>query len=188
MHSDFRQACISKMAGRRAKRIKVGPRGWVFSVHRVLLTLKCLRSFWGHWIHFDFRKTSISKTAGRRAKQSEIWARGWEFNVHRVLLTLQSLRSFWGHSVHSDSHQASKVAGHRAKRSEIWAPKMSMPCTQCTFDTSVIKVILGSFGSFWFSKKLSQKRLVVERNRVKFGPRGRVFSVHRVFLTLQSLR
>ncbi len=48
VHSDFRQACISKMAGRRAKRIEIWASRWVFSVHRVLLTLKWLRSFWDH--------------------------------------------------------------------------------------------------------------------------------------------
>ena len=32
------------------------------------------------------------------------------------------------------------------------------------------------------------KRATVERNRVKFGPRGWVFTVHRIFLTLQCLR
>ena len=81
--------------------MKFGPRGWVFSVHRVLLKLKWLRSFWGHSVHFDFRKNCFSKTAGRRAKRSKIRASG-----------------------------------------------VSIQCTQGTFDTSVIKVILGSFGAF----------------------------------------
>ena len=56
--------------------VKFGPRGWVFNVHRVLLTLKWLRSFWGHSVHSDFRQPCISKMAGRRAKRSEIWASG----------------------------------------------------------------------------------------------------------------
>ncbi len=72
-----------QLSGKRAtverNEVKFGPRGWVFSVRRVLLTLKRLKSFWGHWVHFDFRKTCILKTAVRRAKRSEIWAVGWVF-------------------------------------------------------------------------------------------------------------
>ncbi len=50
---------------------------------------------------------------------------------------------------------------------------MSIQCTQGTLDTSVLKVILGSFGAFpIFDKPVSLKRLVVERHGVKFGPRG----------------
>ena len=50
---------------------------------------------------------------------------------------------------------------------------MSIQCTQGTFDNSVIKVIVGSFGAFpIFDKPVSRKRLVVERKGVKFGPRG----------------
>ncbi len=56
--------------------VKFGPQGGVFSVHRVLLTLQCLRSFWAHSVHFNFPQACISKTAGRRAKRSEIWASG----------------------------------------------------------------------------------------------------------------
>ncbi len=43
-----------------------------------------------------------------------------------------------------------KTSDRRAKQSEIWAPGVSIQCTQGTFDTSVIKVILGSFGAFRF--------------------------------------
>ncbi len=72
---------------------------WNFN--ELLLTLKCLRSIWGHSVHFRFSKTCIAKMAGRRAKRRKFGPRGWVFSVHRVLLTLQWLRSFWGHSVHS---------------------------------------------------------------------------------------
>ena len=48
--------------------VNFGPRGWVFIVHRVLLTLLWLKSFWGHSVHSDFRQAFISKMAGRRAK------------------------------------------------------------------------------------------------------------------------
>ncbi len=40
------------------------------------------------------------------------------------------------------------MADRRVKRIEISA--VSIQCTQGTFDTSVIKVILGSFGAFRF--------------------------------------
>ncbi len=45
----------------------------------------------------------------------------------------------------------------RAKQCEIWASGVSIQCTiftQGTFDTSVIKVILGSFGAFRFLTSL----------------------------------
>ncbi len=54
VHSDFRQACISKMASHRAKRSEIWASGWVFSVYRVFLTFKWLRSLWRHWQHFWF--------------------------------------------------------------------------------------------------------------------------------------
>ena len=77
--------------------------------------------------------------------------------------------------MHSDLRQAciSKMAGRRVKLSEIWASGVSIQCTQGTFDTTVLNVILGSFGAFpIFDNLVSRKRLVVERNRVKFGLRG----------------
>ncbi len=36
------------------------------------------------------------------------------------------------------------MVGRRAKKSEIWASGVSIQCTQGNFDTSEIKVILGS--------------------------------------------
>ncbi len=66
-----------------------------------------------------------------------------------------------------------KMSDRRAKRIEIWPSGVSVQCTQGTFDTSMIKVILGSFSVFpIFEKPVSRKRLVVERNGVKFGRRG----------------
>ena len=49
---------------------------------------------------------------------------------------------------------------------------MTIQCTQGTFDTKVVKVILGSFGAFPIFDLISQKWLVVEQNGVKFGPQG----------------
>ncbi len=64
---------------------------------------------------------------------------------------------------------------------------MSVQCTQGTYDTSVMKVILGSVGAFpIFDSLVSFKWLVVERNRVKFGPQGRVFSVYRILVKLNA--
>ncbi len=34
------------------------------------------------------------------------------------------------------------------KRGEIWASGVSVQCVQATFDSQVVKVILGSFGKF----------------------------------------
>ncbi len=52
--SDFRQTCVSKTAGRTTKGSEIWASGWVFSVHRVLFTVKCLRSFWCHSVYFWF--------------------------------------------------------------------------------------------------------------------------------------
>ena len=50
---------------------------------------------------------------------------------------------------------------------------VSIQCIQGTFYTLVVKVIPGSLGSFSiFEKPVSRKRLVVERQRVKFGSQG----------------
>ena len=43
-----------------------------------------------------------------------------------------------------------KTSDRRAQQSENWASGVSFQCTQGTFDTSVIKVILGPFGLFRF--------------------------------------
>ncbi len=56
--------------------VTFGPQWWVFSVHRVLLTLQWLRSFSGHSVHSDYWQACISKMAGRIAKRIEIWASG----------------------------------------------------------------------------------------------------------------
>ncbi len=42
----------------------------------------------------------------------------------------------------------SKISGRREKRSEIWASEVSIQCIQGTFDTQVVKIILGSLGAF----------------------------------------
>ncbi len=47
-----------------------------------------------------------------------------------------------------------KTSDNRAKQSDIWTSAVSVQCTQGTFDTSVIKVILGSFGTFRFLTSL----------------------------------
>ncbi len=41
--------------------VTFGPRGWVFSVYRVLLTVKWLRTLWGHWVHFRFSSSLYLK-------------------------------------------------------------------------------------------------------------------------------
>ena len=70
----------TQLSGKRAtvewNRGRFGPRGRVFSAHRVPLTLQWFRSFWGHSVHSDFWQVCIWKIAGRRAKRIEIWASG----------------------------------------------------------------------------------------------------------------
>ncbi len=52
--SDFKQPCISKIAGHRVKRGEIWALRWVFSVYMVLSKVKWLRSFWDHLVHFQF--------------------------------------------------------------------------------------------------------------------------------------
>ncbi len=101
--------------------MKFGSRGWVFNVYGVLLTDKCLRSFWGHSVHFQFLTTLYLET-GRSQNETECnLSSGWVFSVYSVLSTVKCLRSFWDHWCISDGQQycISKMAGRRAKRSEI---------------------------------------------------------------------
>ncbi len=71
-----------------------------------------------------------------------------------------------------------KRAGRRGKRSKIWAPGVSTKYTwrrQGTFDYKVFMVSLRSFSAFLtfydFDNLVFPKRLAIERNRPKFGPR-----------------
>ncbi len=51
----------------------------------------------------------------------------------------------------------------------------------------MVKVILGSLGAFpIFDNLVSCKWLVVERNGVKFGPQGWVFSIYRILVKLNA--
>ncbi len=73
-------------------------------------------------------------------------SQGWVFSVYWVLLTVTWLRSFWViRRCISDFGQSFiwKTACRRAKRSEIWASGVTIQCIQGTFDSTVLKVILG---------------------------------------------
>ena len=67
-----------------------------------------------------------------------------------------------------------KRARRRAKRSEIWESWiLAMHICICgIFDLVVFKVILVSFGALVSKWPVSQKRLVLEQDRLKFGTRG----------------
>ncbi len=60
----------------------------------------------------------------------------------------------------------------RAKRGEIWASGVSIQCTQGTFNTSVNKVILGSFDGFRFSTSLFLEMAGRRAKRIEIGLRG----------------
>ncbi len=51
---------LSTASGCRAKRSEIWTSGWVFSLYRVLLTVKWLRPVWGHSVHFWFSTTLLS--------------------------------------------------------------------------------------------------------------------------------
>ena len=50
--SNSHQPCISKTAGRRAKQSEIWASGVNIQYIQKLLTVTCLRSFWGHSVHF----------------------------------------------------------------------------------------------------------------------------------------
>ena len=66
----------------------------------------------------------------------------------------------------------SKTADCRAKRTEILDSGIVVTGTWGTFGLLRFKVILGSFGALVSKLAVSQIRLAVERNGVKFGTRG----------------
>ncbi len=80
----------------------------------------------------------------------------------------------------------SKTSDRRAKQREIWGSGVSIQCTEGTFDTSVIKVILGSFGAFRFLTSLISKMAGRRAKRIEICASG--LSIHRVLLTLKWLR
>ncbi len=63
--------------------------------------------------------------------------------------------------------------GCGAKQSEIWDMWTPIKHIWGTFDLIGFKDILGSFSAFVLNLPVSQKQLVVEQNRVKFGTRGK---------------
>ncbi len=88
--------------------VKFGPRGWVFSVYSVLLTVKCLRSFWDHSVDYRFSITlyllchrkpciscAITPGTKRQRKPSSKCSSlvGWKFTIpsKRVVGWLQWL-------------------------------------------------------------------------------------------------
>ena len=78
--SNFCQPCISKTASRRAKWTKFGHQGQVLSVYRVLLTVKCSRSAWGHSVHFRFFADLVHVVSQKRLiierNEPKFWAPG----------------------------------------------------------------------------------------------------------------
>ncbi len=108
-----------------------------------------------------------------------LWPADFEIHVFR-----KWLRSFWGHSVHFrflytlNTHlQGPNLLSFRSMTSRF----------RDTGFSKVVKVILGSFGAFpILEKPVSRKRLVIERNGVKFGHRRWVFSVYRILVKLNA--
>ena len=71
--------------------VKFGPQGWVFSVHKVLLTVKCLRSFWGHWVFSPiFNKLVSRKQLAIERNGLTIGHPRWVFSVCRILMKLNA--------------------------------------------------------------------------------------------------
>ncbi len=87
----------------------------------------------------------------------------WIFEI----LSFRFLTNFWISPLHPMGKPKTsiiwKTSDCRAKQSEIWASGVSIQSTQGTFDTSVVKVILGSFGVLQIFKNfVSRKRQFLE--------------------------
>ncbi len=116
---------IWKTSDRRLKQSEIWASGWVISVHRVLLRLKCLRSFWVHWVQFCFFDNPVSRKRLVAAKGETEWNLGlrgdypvytgylWHF-LYTVIKIIRCIPI-------SGQACISKMAGRRAKGIEIWA-------------------------------------------------------------------
>ena len=60
-------------SNRRANHGDIWASGWVFSTYRLLSTVKCLRSFWGHWVHFWFSTIFYLENGWSQSETNEIW-------------------------------------------------------------------------------------------------------------------
>ena len=68
-------------------------------------------------------------------------------------------------------HGILKMAGRKAKRAQIWDSELLATHIWSTFDLVGFKVIWGSVGAVVLKWPVSRKRLLVDRNSVKFGTR-----------------
>ncbi len=80
----------------------------------------------------------------------------------------------------------SKTADRRAKQNEIWLSGVIVICIWGIFDLLVFN--FGSFGALISKWPITRKRLVVERNGVKWGSRGQLLHAYEVPLTFECSR
>ncbi len=71
-----------------------------------------------------------------------------------------------------------ETTGCRAKRTKICESRTLVIHLWCTFDLIVFKVVLMSFGPRVSKWPVTPKRLVVERNGVKFETRGQFYNTN----------
>ena len=92
---------------------------WIFSVYKVLLTLRWLRSFsLGSLGAFPIFDNLVSRTRLVVEQNGvKFGAQGWVFTVYKVVLTVKCLRSFWIVGCFSDFRQPciSKTGKHKPK-------------------------------------------------------------------------
>ncbi len=116
VHSDFRQHCISKMAGRRVKWTpkKIWASGGDILVYAGYFSQW---SFHGQLLFGEFLIFPIFNNLCRKRLVVEQTDKTWAL-VLSIISYRALLSSFWGHSVHSDFQQPciSKKPGRRAKR------------------------------------------------------------------------
>ncbi len=131
---------------------KNGRRRLVFNrVYRVLLTVKCSWSFWGHLVHFWLSTTLYLESGWSYRKM------GWHLvfrdtsNTHMRYLRPCRVQ---GHFVVIrytclKIARISKTAGYRAKQSKIWEAWILVAHVCVTFELVGFKVILGHWVHFF---------------------------------------
>ena len=111
-----------------------------------------------------------------RVKTVKVGIHWWVVSVYRVLLTGMCLMSFWGHSVYFRFSTIFYLENGWPQSETEWNLGLSSEYSVYTgyfWHLIVLKVILRSFGALPIFDKLayvSQNRLVLEQNWVKFWP------------------
>ena len=144
----------------------------MFSVYRDLLTVKWLRSFWGHSVHFWFsasfwKRLVIEQNAvkfGPQGEYSVYTGSFWQFSAWCHSGAFPTVTNF----------VSQKTAGRIAKQSEISASVVNIQYIQKTLTVTCLRSFWGHSVHFRFSTTLYLEDGWSKSETVKLGPWGKV--------------